>query len=556
MKISRIALVLASAFFSAELPGQEILWERIGVKDKELIGATLEVAGDVNSDGYEDLLMVAASWSGGTNTQVRILSGKDGSTLLTYKPAASYLLPNWAEGVGDMDGDATPDFAVQIYDTSHRNLPTRVEVHSGKTGKLIWSVQEPHGTSFGSSFIGDLDLDGDGKPDLVVAAYRLRHPKYSYLFVGGVWAFNNKGKLLYRFTGNLNGGLQVGMSLAKVGDVDKDGKDDFVVGTNGHVPSGYGGAMLVSGATGKTLFHAVDKKMTYMIGREVSEAGDMDRDGTPDFIMTGNFGVSTMYVFSGKTGKILLKHDKKGQTDGISGRGLDFDKDGIPDIVRNALGYRPPGSYFGSVLVLSGRDGQILTQADNKWRTGISGDFGFYVVALASPKPTGIPLFAMVQPTFGSSRVTGARGRIAVFRGLPSGVRDFGSPCKGPATSKTAPAIGLKRAGAQSTRIQLAGAKPGSIAFLFLGLSKTRLGPLPLPLKLDSFGFTRCSLFTSSEVIIPTSTGKSGLTAGHAAIDIPLALAFPGKTSLHGQWAYMGPGVGVWGFSGGLTWKH
>ncbi len=485
---------------------QELLWEKIGTQDKERFAWTLAVAGDTNSDGYEDILVGLSIWPGGIVRQ-RILSGKNGDTLLEFSTKSAYLRPHLSGGVGDMDGDGTPDFAVRIRDTSYRALPNKVEVHSGKTGKLIWSVQESWISEFGTSFIGDLDLDGDGKPDLVVASNRLRHPKYSSWIWGGVWAFNNRGKLLYKFTGNLKG-LMVGISLAKVGDVDGDGKDDFVVGTNGYVPNGYGGGMLVSGATGKTIFHALDKSEKVMIGRSVSEAGDVDRDGIPDFVVSGNFGTPTMYVFSGKTGKILLKVQKKGQTDEVSGRGLDYDKDGVPDIVRSALGHRAPGAYFGSVMVLSGRDGQVLAQADNKWRTGVSGDFGAGIVALASPTPTGIPLFAVIQPQFGSSRVTGSRGRVMVFRGLPSGVRDFGTSCKGSRLPKDLPAIGLRRIGVKSTRIQLANAKPGSTALLFLGFTKTRFGSLTLPLKLDTFGFKGCSLFTSSEFIVATSTGK------------------------------------------------
>ncbi len=554
VKLLLTILICISLISQGTLHCQELLWEKTGAQDKERIGWSLATAGDVDRDGYEDILLGMSSWKAGTHGLQRILSGKDGSTLSQFHTTAPYLWPFVATGVGDMDGDGIVDFAVRIRDMSYRATPNKVEVRSGKTGKLLWSVQESWISEFGTAFIGDLDIDGDSKPDLVVASNRLRHPKHSTFILGGVWAFSNKGKLLYRLTGNLKG-LKIGTSLAKIGDIDRDGKDDIVIGTNGYVPNGYGGAMVISGATGKTIFHAQDKTQKFMIGRGVSSAGDVDKDGIPDFVVSGSFGKPTMYVFSGKKGKILLKVQQAGQTDAVSGRGFDFDKDGIPDVVRNALGHRGVGASLGSVMVLSGRDGKVLVQADNVWRKGISSDFGAAVLALSPAPGSDIPRFAITQPDFGSSQTTGSTGRVAVYLGSPTAVRDFGEPCKGKRRVMNNPMIGIRRIG-RATRVQLSKAPPGSTAILFLGLSKARFGTLRLPLNLNQFGFAGCSLYTSIDYLASSTAGKSGRNAGFASVDIPLPLTSTGKTSIHGQWAIMGPAAGQWGFSRGLVWKH
>ena len=235
---------------------------------------------------------------------------------------------------------------------------------------------------------------------------------------------------------------------------------------------------------------------------------------------------------------------------------FDFDKDGIPDIVRTALGHRAPGKNIGSVFVLSGRDGKVLAQADSDFRTVGSSSFGVENAVLKPPPGSDVPLFALVQPTFQSNGKTNNRGRIAVYRGMPSGVRDFGSKCKGPATQRL-PEIGLRNLGGNAIRLQLANAKPGSTAFLFLGYSNTKMAGAALPFKLDNFGFTGCSLLTSSDVILPILTGRSGIDAGYGRFDLNVPLAFPGSITLYGQWAFIdNSSAGVWGFTRGLRWGH
>ena len=66
-----------------------------------------------------------------------------------------------------------------------RRDDSEVEIASGEDDSRIWKVEGPAGYTM----LGDLDLDGDQKPDLVVTDYR---PPYHT-----VRAYSNKGKLLY-----------------------------------------------------------------------------------------------------------------------------------------------------------------------------------------------------------------------------------------------------------------------------------------------------------------------------------------------------------------------
>ncbi|MEO8161673.1 MAG: FG-GAP-like repeat-containing protein, partial [Arenimonas sp.] len=84
-----------------------------GDKAGEGFGIGAGRTGDVNGDGYADLVIGSwqysgAAWSGG---RVRVFSGKDGSTLQTFTGRVpGETLGFDAVGVGDIDGDGTTDY--------------------------------------------------------------------------------------------------------------------------------------------------------------------------------------------------------------------------------------------------------------------------------------------------------------------------------------------------------------------------------------------------------------------------------------------------------------
>src|SRR5215470_13232092 len=89
--------------------------------------------------------------------------------------------------------------------------------------------------------------------------------------------------------------------------------------------------------------------------------GDVDGDGVADFVTSapsnsgGGKDAGRIYVYSGKTGKLLWKAD--GAAGDELGTGVelagDTNKDGVPDVVAGA-----PGA--GKAFMYSGKDGHIL----------------------------------------------------------------------------------------------------------------------------------------------------------------------------------------------------
>jgi hypothetical protein len=135
-----------------------------------------------------------------------------------------------------------------------------------------------------------------------------------------------------------------------------------------------GAAIIVSGRTGRVLQIGYGEVIGDFVGRAVAGCGDVDGDGVPDFAggtsscdVCGVRGVIRM--FSGRTGQPLFTWSAPPPLDlaggRLSSRGLDFDRDGIPDL---AVGVPQ------AAALLSGRDGAVLWRIDDgpSVRTGMA----------------------------------------------------------------------------------------------------------------------------------------------------------------------------------------
>lgn len=345
--------------------------------------------GDLEGDGHDDYIIGASETGPGfaDHGSAYVFSGIDGSLKYTYSGGGTDSLGKTVGAAGDVDGDGFDDFA--IASPGHIGmLPPpfgasaqvgMVQVFSGATGALIRTMSgAAELVRFGLAFAGGTDLNGDGFPDLIVverSGVSYREPK--------ITAFSGlDGSVLYSTTGPLLWSSVGSARLARAGDVNGDGVEDFILGSavgldagNG-IPPGLPGntsppglALVYSGADGVLLHALVGDSPNDNFGRSVSGAGDVNGDGTADVIVGAPYAdpIGTATVYSGADWSVLhslegiLTQGNQSDNFGWSVAGLgDVNSDGVVDLLVGAPQADGNGSLAGRVDVISGLDGSRI----------------------------------------------------------------------------------------------------------------------------------------------------------------------------------------------------
>jgi len=182
---------------------------------------------------------------------------------------------------GDQDGDGRTDLFVGAPAAESG----RVYLLSGKDGTVLRTyAPREEGGSFGWYVARLDDLDGDGRADLAVGAPSARDPD-GPTAGGAAWVFSAaSGSELHHWKGtDRRGGF--GGVVAAVADLDGDGKGEIAVaspGTEDQTRTLPGEVYVYSGATGKELRHWSGSQPGELFGRMVFAAGDLDGDGVGD----------------------------------------------------------------------------------------------------------------------------------------------------------------------------------------------------------------------------------------------------------------------------------
>jgi len=163
----------------------------------------------------------------------------------------------------------------------------------------------------------------------------------------------------------LNGegaGSSFGWVAAGLGDINGDGADDFIT-TDPFMNSFFGKAYIYSGADG-VLLNTVDGQNFFVLGYSATNAGDVDGDGTNDYIIGGSGGAE---VYSGKTHERLHQWIGNNEFFGsaVSGAG-DINGDGLADLVVGARYASDTHAVAGRINAYSGADGSLIWSTEGK----------------------------------------------------------------------------------------------------------------------------------------------------------------------------------------------
>jgi len=129
---------------------------------------------------------------------------------------------------GDLDGDGVVDLYATDFGNRAKGASTgRAYAASGKTGaRLLTLTGETQGEAFGIGPSTAGDVDGDGRPDLIIGAWQYAGAAVSG---GRAYLYSGKdGKLLKTYTCRIPGDT-FGFDAVGMGDTDRDGTLDFLI---------------------------------------------------------------------------------------------------------------------------------------------------------------------------------------------------------------------------------------------------------------------------------------------------------------------------------------
>jgi hypothetical protein len=164
-------------------------------------GGSVSGAGDVNGDGYDDIVVGAFKEDPGTSPinagRAYVFSGATGEVLFSLSSPSEEGMGcfGWSvSGVGDVDADGCVDIAVGAPNEAPGGSPVysgHVHVFSGATGSLLSSLRSPYEETwggFGWSVSGAGDIEDDGHADVIVGAIR-EDPGESPVSAGRAYVF-------------------------------------------------------------------------------------------------------------------------------------------------------------------------------------------------------------------------------------------------------------------------------------------------------------------------------------------------------------------------------
>ncbi|MBL8696205.1 MAG: FG-GAP repeat protein [Planctomycetes bacterium] len=264
-----------------------------GYESYDYFGYRCAALGDVNGDGTTDFVAIAITSSSGPPL-LRVFSGSDGAFIYGIpEPPEGAAFGRVLAGIGDLDGDGRPDLLVGDPVTSRPfsgNLIGTVFVYSGASGSLLGKVRgEQPDDFFGDSVCGTPDVDGDGVADFVVGAPGQDTPAAG---AGCVTWFSGSSLARIRTASIQSSGASFGQSVAALPDLDGDRIPDVAAGAPSlglHAPNG-GFVAWISSASGSVLARHAGSVASGFLGYRLQTIGDTDGDGRAELVTVGRDG--------------------------------------------------------------------------------------------------------------------------------------------------------------------------------------------------------------------------------------------------------------------------
>ena len=370
-----------------------------GTDTYENMGWDVADLGDLDGDRYADFGS-SSPWGSTDQGRGRIFSGPfvpgtdlDADDEATGKITGNGNLGYTMRGAGDVDGDGFDDVITGAYRNKGEAYillgPIHGNVSASTSADATWTGEDNNHEA-GQYVEGGFDYNADGFADYVIgaanASVTLSYEGAAYLVYGPGLGSYDLGSADTRFTGSQSNG-RFGGAVAALGDTDGDGAGDLAVSAqyageddNGRVyvfGGGFGATVdAESGAMGWFEGDAYDN-----IGERLADGGDFNNDGYADLLIGAPYASGsgsnsgTVYLMAGpldtfgaaQTSAYAEFYGEPYNTE--AGRGvdgsMDLNRDGFTDVLVGAPGYDGGGfNQAGATYLVYGPQSGSMSLAD------------------------------------------------------------------------------------------------------------------------------------------------------------------------------------------------
>lgn len=447
------AIRLATGSIAHATPPVEIApaWTFEPNQPNAYLGYTLSAAGDVNGDGFDDALIGSYEWNEGYSNEGRAwlfpgsVGGPSGLPAWTFTGVVRYSHVGWSVApAGDVNHDGFADVLVgarQVTQTAFYEGVAYLFLGSptGLAATPAWQVGSGQSFSSFGHAVAAGDVNGDGERDMIVTArlFDAAQPDVGRLFV---YLGTPVGPLSTPATviDGSQTGADFGFSIA-VADVNHDGFDDVFVSA----PL-FDGAAADEGRTWLYLGSAAGlstqpawsfsgAQTNEQLGISGAAAGDVNADGFADVAVGAHLfdadfqDEGRVLVFHGGAAGLSETPDwtaRGGQLWANLGRSVaglgDFDGDGFDDLAASAPAYDTHGNNDGRVAIYRGSaNGLAVEPAFVAVGSPVPAWFGFAISAAGDLNGDGrkdllVGAWSYTDGELGEGRALAYLGRSAV----------------------------------------------------------------------------------------------------------------------------------------------
>jgi trimeric autotransporter adhesin len=329
--------------------------------------------GDINGDGKPDLVVANFLYNG--RVSVLLNTTTPGAATPSFAPEMDFATGRYPRSVAvaDLNGDGRPDLVVATGGSNTVSVLLNMTTPGATTPSFATSVDFATGANPFSLMVAD--LNGDGKPDLVVANRESDN-------VSVLLNTTTPGATTPSFATQVTFAVGNDPESVAVSDLNGDGKPDLVVANYNYHGSG-SISVLLNTTTPGAATPSFAAQVSFAVGNnpESVAIGDFNGDGRPDLVVA-NHGSNTVSVLLNTTPPGAVVPAFAAQVDFATGvrpiavAVADLNGDGKPDLAFVNV-YEGTGGNSVSVLLNTTAPGAVLPAFTPKvdFATGTSPGF-------------------------------------------------------------------------------------------------------------------------------------------------------------------------------------